>query len=220
MTEQQSREIWAVVPLKSLSHAKQRLAPVLDARARQKLMLAMIRDVLATLQQVPSIAGILLVSRDPQAESLADELGAEWFASPADQDLNSALGAALEDLAARGIPTAMILPGDLPLIQPTDINDVLAVSEGVKELLVVADLEGDGTNCLVLSPPTGIIMQFGPGSFSHHCQAALDAGLKLKNLSPGAAWLDIDEPSDFDRLLVNVKAGHAATETTNFVHQI
>ncbi len=44
--------MWAIVPLKSLDDAKKRLATELSAEERRSLMLAMARDVLATLCQV------------------------------------------------------------------------------------------------------------------------------------------------------------------------
>ena len=43
---------WAIVPVKSLADAKQRLARVLPLRARRRLMLTMLQDVLAVLRQV------------------------------------------------------------------------------------------------------------------------------------------------------------------------
>ena len=41
------RSLWAVVPVKDLQHAKQRLAGVLDAAERRALFAAMLEDVLA-----------------------------------------------------------------------------------------------------------------------------------------------------------------------------
>ena len=40
---------WAIVPVKALAQAKQRLAGVLPLEARRRLMLVMLEDVLATL---------------------------------------------------------------------------------------------------------------------------------------------------------------------------
>ena len=41
--------IWAIVPVKNLARAKQRLAGLLDAVERQRLGLAMLEDVLKAL---------------------------------------------------------------------------------------------------------------------------------------------------------------------------
>jgi 2-phospho-L-lactate guanylyltransferase len=220
MSEAAGGDIWAVVPLKTLSDAKQRLASILDAPARRGLMLAMIRDVLAALQGVPAVNGILLVSRDPMAEVLATEFDLECFANPADEDLNSALGAALADLQRRGVATAIVLPGDLPLIRSIDINAMLAKCKRENELLIVADLDQDGTNCLIASPPNAITLQFGSNSFSCHGEAAKAAALTLITPSPENVWLDIDEPADFEALKRAVLAGEAAPETSKFVCQI
>ena len=52
------RTIWALVPVKDLRDAKQRLADVLDADERRALFRAMLEDVLAVLAACRSLAGV------------------------------------------------------------------------------------------------------------------------------------------------------------------
>ena len=47
--------VWAVVPVKELDQAKERLAAVLTPEGRRALMLAMLEDVLAALAMTPSL---------------------------------------------------------------------------------------------------------------------------------------------------------------------
>ena len=63
--------IWAIVPVKSLGNAKQRLAGVLSVEARRRLMLVMLREVLTTLSGIDAIAAVMVVTPDPQAAELA-----------------------------------------------------------------------------------------------------------------------------------------------------
>ena len=79
--------MWAVVPLKNIRQAKQRLAPLLTPDERSQLMLAMISDVLTALTKAPGLAGILLVSRAPEAGELAQQFGCELYAEAAGSDL-------------------------------------------------------------------------------------------------------------------------------------
>ncbi len=66
-----ARNICAVVPVKDTAEAKQRLAGVLSPAQRRELALAMLDHVLAVLSSVPELAGILVVTVDPEAAALA-----------------------------------------------------------------------------------------------------------------------------------------------------
>src|ERR1700761_3927389 len=64
-------DIWAVVPVKDTTAAKQRLAPAAPPAFRQALALAMLEDVLEALAAAPGLAGRLLVTTDAAAIDLA-----------------------------------------------------------------------------------------------------------------------------------------------------
>lgn len=78
-----SRKIFAVVPVKELAQAKQRLAGELSAAARQNLARTMLEDVLTALAATPELAGILVVTVDETAAALARQFGAEITADGA-----------------------------------------------------------------------------------------------------------------------------------------
>src|SRR5579875_3859931 len=69
-------DLWAVVPVKELERAKERLAPLLAPALRRALMLAMLEDVLAALAATPPLAGIVVATVDAEAERLARRDGA------------------------------------------------------------------------------------------------------------------------------------------------
>ena len=83
--------LWALVPLKCLAAAKQRLAPVLEPAPRTELMLSMAADVLTALIQLEVVERVLMVSEDPAAEQLALDAGVEWFQVSPGGGLNSDL---------------------------------------------------------------------------------------------------------------------------------
>ena len=70
------RDIWAVVPIKELDGAKQRLAPLLTPQQRRALIEVMMAEVLEAVVAVPGLAGTIVVTLDPQATALAKRLGA------------------------------------------------------------------------------------------------------------------------------------------------
>ena len=67
---------WAILPVKEMAGAKQRLAPLLSPEERIALMQVMLRDVLAALSAAQGLAGIALVTLDPWAQALAQDHGA------------------------------------------------------------------------------------------------------------------------------------------------
>ena len=58
-------DIWAVVPIKELEGAKQRLAPLLSPAERRALIEVMMGEVLEAVAGARSLAGIVVVTVDP-----------------------------------------------------------------------------------------------------------------------------------------------------------
>ena len=190
---------FALIPVKELSQAKARLAPVLDAAGRRELALALFRDVLAAALACPALDGVAVVSRDADVLSIAVEAGAQGL--PERGDLNEALTSAAEKLRARGVDRLVVLAADLPLVTA---EDIATVAEADADVVVVPSTDG-GTNALAL-PPGAIAFQFGPESAQRHLKAAREARLRTLLLDLPGLGLDIDTPSDLERLRERRKA--------------
>jgi 2-phospho-L-lactate/phosphoenolpyruvate guanylyltransferase len=201
--------VWAVVPLKNVLQAKQRLAPLLTPLERSQLMLAMVMDVLVALKQTPGLAGILLVSRAPQATDLAEQFGTRLYAEAAGADLSESVQAAGGYLVANEDANGtLIVPGDVPLITPADIGAVLADHQ---RLTLVPDSDGDGTNCIVSSPPNLIRYRFDGHSFKPHVEAAYGIGITPCIVRNEAFGIDVDTPRDLLRVLERAGPSHTRT---------
>lgn len=188
--------MWAVLPVKDMAGAKQRLSPVLDGDERQALYRAMLEDVLAALLQVRGLAGIALVTRDAEARRLAADRGLRVIAEAENRGHRAAVAAAAAVLTAEGAEGLLQLPGDLPLASATEIEAVLAAHGTGPAVTLVPSHDALGTNCLAASPPEAIPFLFGDVSFEPHRQAARERGIEPAVLHlPGLA-LDIDTPAD------------------------
>ncbi|MEM8766576.1 MAG: 2-phospho-L-lactate guanylyltransferase [Pseudomonadota bacterium] len=210
--------MWAIVPLKSLEAAKQRLARVLSPEERRDLMLAMARDVLDALARSQRLTGVLIVSRTTEADALAQAFSTERFAESPDADLPTALTQAgtylTQHLGARGV---MVIPADVPLIQAAEIDDLLAGHDldAPGAVTVVPDGENSGTNCLMLSPPDVIGFVFDGKSFKPHVDAAFAKGLTPRVVPMRGFALDIDTADDLRALL----ASGRTTQTGTFLEK-
>ena len=191
--------IWALVPIKRFDQAKKRLAGMLDTGERRALMLAMARDVLTALSKSRRLAGILIVSRSPEADALAESFGAERFAESARANLPRALEEAAAHAAGRhGAEGIFVVPADVPLISADEIDTLL---ESHRQVTLLPDRDRVGTNGLICSPPDAIELVFDGRSFEPHRRRALDAGIAPGIVTNSGFVLDVDRPGDLRCLL-------------------
>ena len=194
-----SARTFALVPVKRLGLAKQRLGSSLATPERAKLVLAMLGDVLATLSRVPAIERIIVVTRDTEVATVATKFGAQVIGEPDGADLNQSIAFGLARAHKDGAERALIVPADVPLATPTEIEAVLrsAVPGGGA---IAPDANREGTNALLLPLPAPFQPMFGLDSFKRHKAAAATAGITLAVVEREGLAHDIDFPGDLDQL--------------------
>ena len=193
--------MWAVLPAKNFNDAKQRLASVLDAQARRELFQAMFEDVLSTLSGVDELAGVLVVTRDDTASAMAAKYGAHVLREDENRGQTAAVEAAAIWLARQRVEGMIALPGDIPLVPLSEVEQVLAVHETSRGLTIVPAQDELGSNCIAVSPPDLISFHFGNNSFKPHLRAAEEAGVTPKIVRLPGIGLDIDRPDDLASLI-------------------
>ena len=189
-------DLWAVVPVKERGLAKERLAPVLPPQMRQAFALAMLEDVLSALTATPGIPGILVVTVDPEASHLAARYGARLVETGARNGHTGAVAAAARLLAAEGRAGMLALPGDIPLVTPAELAELLAAHPPAPSFTIAPSHDERGSNAIACSPPNAVPLRFGENSFYPHLREAEACGIRPNVLHlPGIA-LDIDNPED------------------------
>ena len=192
--------IAALVPVKRLAQAKSRLGPVLADGQRRELVLAMLEDVLRLTVGQPAIATTAVVSDDDDVLAFARRLGAHPIREPRSvRGLNPALAFAGDLLAREGATGLLVLPADIPLAMPEDIEAILTVWQEVP--VVLCPSHSGGTSALGLRPPQAIPLRFGPRSFTSHRRAAAERGLPVAVVSRPGLALDVDRPEDLRAIL-------------------
>jgi 2-phospho-L-lactate/phosphoenolpyruvate guanylyltransferase len=203
----------AILPIKTLDAAKQRLAEELDPSPRRALVEAMFSDVLVALRRAKLVEHVLVVSRDHGAQRIAGGYGA-MVADDEDDGHNGAAARGIARALELGMDRALLIPGDCPLLDPTELDDLIARPVTSPSVLIVPDRHGTGTNALVLTPPDAMAPSFGPGSHDRHARLAAAAGVSVLTVEVPSLALDIDTPEDLATVtaqLAGTRGGAAHT---------
>lgn len=190
--------IWAIVPLKPLKRAKSRLSSVLDNDQRATLSQQIFERTLVTLKEVQGIGGILVVSRDTEALSLARRYDVQTVQESGAPELNDALTRATEVVRAWNAQGVLIVASDIPLMQTSDIENMLEMATDPPAVVIAPDRRQEGTNALLVRPPGFIPYRFGASSFRKHREEAEAAGAVVRVYQSATLGLDLDVPDDLD----------------------
>lgn len=202
----------AILPIKSLGAAKQRLSSMLGSGSRQALAQAMFSDVLASLRHVQGLDGIVVVTANDVAESAARGKGVRLIHDGEQAGQSAAAGIGIEDALAAGYERVLLVPGDTPLLDEQEVDGMLERAEREAiQVTIVPDRHGTGTNALLLAPGDAIGPSFGPGSLERHVSAARGAELTYEVAPVPSLLLDVDTPEDLDDLagVLGERRGHA-----------
>ncbi len=183
----------AVVPVKSLSEAKTRLAEVLSPEQRATLTLEMLAHVLNVLAR-PGVVDLIAVV-GPNAEGL-DLPPNVIHVKQTTPGLNHALGQGKEWAIARGADALLVVLGDLPLLTPDDIGSIVQLGSQGDTVVLAPDRHNAGTNIMLAYPAPLARFAFGQNSYAAHQALHRGAGAQVKTyISPGTS-IDVDTPAD------------------------
>jgi 2-phospho-L-lactate guanylyltransferase len=194
----------AVVPVKRFAQAKTRLADRLPARSRVALMQAMVTDVLIALRRAELVDAVIVVTGEPIAEQIAINYNAEVLMDARDLGHSEAATLGIGMAMSKGAERVILLPADTPAIDPKEIDGLLSAAPEGREVTIVPDRHGAGTNALVLTPPDVMVSSFGDGSRKRHAEAGEAAGAAVFEAEPATIMLDVDTGDDLAALQVRL----------------
>lgn len=205
----------AILPIKSFGAAKQRLSPTLGCGARQALAQAMFSDVLSSLKKVERLDTITVVSADATVDAAARGQGVTVLMDPSETGQSDATLVGIRHAMASGFDRVLLVPGDTPLLCPSELDALLArgESDGM-QVVIVPDRHGSGTNALMISPPDAFHPSFGPSSLNRHLTLAQEAGLKHSVEEVPSLSHDVDTPDDLSALAGTLEERRAVAPMT------
>lgn len=190
--------LWAIIPVKPLRRGKSRLAGALSEDERTELNRSLLEHTLKTLTGLRELEEVLVISRDPQALTIARNHGARTVREDGQPELNTALKRATviaQVYATRGV---LVLPADLPLITREDVMTLIEHADDPPVVVIAPDRHRKGTNALLMSPSGLIEYDFGEDSFQRHCEHVRKSVARLEIVDLPSLGLDLDVPEDLE----------------------
>ena len=203
----------AIVPIRSLTEGKTRLAAEFTIEARAALTRHLLHGVIMAAIESGVVDEVVVVSPDPDALRFASSVSptiiplSEDFTRPG---LNPAVEVARAWALERDAAAVVTLFGDLPLLTPGEVRNLIRRDAPV---VLAPDRHGTGTNALLLrlrarsvdANPT-FRFQFGVDSYHRHVEQAHELGLEVATAIMAGTAFDLDTPDDW-RTLLSTNAG-------------
>jgi 2-phospho-L-lactate guanylyltransferase len=209
--------IWAIVPVKEFEGAKHRLSSALSPDERRLLAISMLEDVLEAVSAVRELTGVLVVTLEPAATSLASRYGARIVTEGARDGHTGAVTAAARLLVRESRAGMMTMPGDIPRLSSEEIAATLAAHRAAPAFTIVPAHDDLGSNTIVCSPPDAVPLRFGEDSFFPHLDAARAQGIEPIVVRHPGIGMDIDNPVDLVTFLK--MSPPVRTRTLDFLEQ-
>jgi 2-phospho-L-lactate guanylyltransferase len=188
--------IWAVIPVKEFDGAKRRLSGLLSLPERRLLAETMLIDVLDAVTCSRFLAGLMIVTIDPNATALGQKIGARIVTEGARDGHTGSVNAGRRLLAREGHGGMITMPGDIPAVRAAEIDAVLSAHRAAPSFTISPAHDDLGSNAVVCSPPESVPLRFGDNSYFPHLEAARREGIEpIVVRQPGIA-MDIDHPVD------------------------
>ncbi len=199
-----------LLPVKDLNNAKKRLIGVLTPEERFALADAMLADTIRAVRGVRCAERIFVVTNYQPVMQLAEEN--QWEILREEQQISESdsVDAASQICQQLSVTGLLRLPLDLPLMQSSDIDELLTVECQAPALVIVPSRDGTGTNAMMRTPPTLFPSHFGSGSFAKHLAEAERAHARVMVRRNARLEMDVDDEADLRALLEHHLSG---TET-------
>jgi 2-phospho-L-lactate/phosphoenolpyruvate guanylyltransferase len=199
-----------LLPVKDLKNAKMRLMGALTPEERFALAEAMLADTLRAVRGAHCAEKIFVVTNYEPAIQLAEENRWEILREEQQTSESHSVDAASQLCEQKGVTGLLRLPLDLPLLQSSDIDELLNVEGQAPALVIVPSRDGTGTNAMLRTPPTLFPSHFGNGSFAKHLAEAERARASVIVRRNVRLEMDVDDESDLRAVLEHDLSG---TET-------
>ncbi|MHA1358865.1 MAG: 2-phospho-L-lactate guanylyltransferase [Candidatus Helarchaeota archaeon] len=186
---------YTIIPIKSLVNSKKRLESFLAPADRRALVLALLKDVLTAVTRSKFTDGILLVTPDTEIIEIIKKWNIsklQFLLETKELGTNEAVQFAINWCLKRPITSILIIPADLPLISPENVDDLIQLGANNYSIIIAPSQRKDGTNAFYQRPPNLIPVWYGDNSYQKNLATISNHNLQFKIIENPAFALDID----------------------------
>jgi 2-phospho-L-lactate guanylyltransferase len=156
----------------------------------------MLADVLDAVTGCRHLAGVMIVTIDPNATVLGQNIGARILTEGARDGHTGSVNAGRRILTREGRGGMITLPGDIPATRAGEIDAVLSAHLAAPSFTISPAHDDQGSNAVVCSPPESVPLRFGDNSYFPHLDAARRHGIQPTVIRQPGIAMDIDHPLD------------------------
>jgi len=210
-----------VIPVKRFEAAKSRLSSILRPSEKQKLIEAMLLDVLNAVNEAKTEFDVAVIAQNvDEVQRTLDEINISktlWLLEDKENTLNTSIASVAKGAAKIFYSCVLVIHDDLPLLKPKDIDYILNITKQKARCVILAPSRTKGTNLLLLKPPDVLTPNYGPNSFEKHKSQAIKEGIEVIEYTSETTDLDIDDVSD---LCMFLKRKPKKTQTFTFLKSL
>jgi 2-phospho-L-lactate guanylyltransferase len=142
------------------------------------------------------LAGVMIVTIDPDATALGEKIGARIVTEGARDGHTGSVNAGRRLLTREGRSGMITIPGDIPATRASEIDTVLSAHLAAPSFTISPAHDDLGSNAVVCSPPESVPLRFGDNSYFPHLDAARLQGIEPTVIRQPGIAIDIDHPLD------------------------
>tara|TARA_B100000929_G_scaffold98383_1_gene77381 strand:+ start:746 stop:1399 length:654 start_codon:yes stop_codon:yes gene_type:complete len=191
---------WSIIPLKSFKRPKSRLNDSLSLDQRRSLVKAMFITVSESLKASSLFKENFVVTEDKEVIKFAKSFGIKGFLQNK-PGLNQGVKEITAVAKQKKVKNLFIIHADIPGVDEQIIRLIFNKHRKLLKIFkagvtIAPDLKGEGSNCMICSPPDIIKFRYGPDSCTSHLEEAYDSGAKVQLYTSKKLGMDLDRDKD------------------------
>jgi 2-phospho-L-lactate guanylyltransferase len=165
----------------------------------------MLKKILLSQKKSKLFKEYIVVTEDEDVVKFVRKLGFKALLQKK-PGLNQGITEASLKAKNSGAKSILILHGDIPrtsasILKSITIEHRKLIKKFKKGITISPDSLGEGTNCMICTPPDAIKFKYGPGSCLAHMELAQRDSLQVRLYRSKKLGFDIDRDFDLTKLI-------------------
>ena len=166
----------------------------------------MLEEILHVVTETKSIDDTILISKDESAFDIGKKFNCIEIVDDKESGVNNAVSLANEFLIENGYDCSVVLPQDIPLILPHDLDSLIGFYQNKKDAIIVPSRHFDGTNALVRMPLPHMKTRYDEGSYKFQLEPIKTTKMNYSLALIRRIMIDIDNVIDVNYMIkLNIK---------------